>query len=155
MNKSLTKTSLHGEFLPFTERSLALACTRGREAIVARFRELLSQHDLTEQQWRVLRVLYDFEPMASAELCRLSCIHKVSMARILKALSARGLARRVRSQTDLRGYQVSLTAEGRRLLDKLTPISLDIYVGITEALGKKKTQQLLKLLQELAEINTR
>ncbi|MCK9913274.1 MarR family transcriptional regulator [Microbacteriaceae bacterium K1510] len=141
--------------MPYTDRSLAIACTRGREAIVARFQKLLAEHCFTEQQWRVLRVLYDFEPIASAELCRRSCIHKVSMARILKALAARGLARRERSKIDLRGYQVSLTDKGRRLLHKLTPTATDIYAGITADFGPEKTRLLLELLTDLAKINSR
>ena len=155
MNKREAKAGLDGTFMPYTERSLAIACTRGREAIVTRFQKLLAEHGFTEQQWRVLRILYDFEPIASAEVCRRSCIHKVSMARILKALAARGLVRRERSKSDLRGYNVSLTNKGRRLLDELTPLASTIYAGITAEFGQEKTRLLLELLKDLAKINVR
>ena len=137
----------------YTERSLAIACTRGREAIVRRFQKLLAAEGLTEQQWRTLRVLYDFEPVPLTELCGLCCIHKVSMTRILRALMERGLVRRERQSGDKRAYDVSLTDAGRTLLDRLTPIAHDIYRGISLDFGEKKTQMLLTLLRELSEIN--
>lgn len=138
---------------PYTERSLAIACTRGREAIVRRFQKLLAGEELTEQQWRTLRVLYDFEPIALTELCQLCCIHKVSMTRILRALMERDLVVRQRQDTDKRAYNISLTPEGRLLLNKMTPIANGIYKGIRADFGEEKTRMLLGLLKELAEIN--
>lgn len=139
----------------YTERSLAIACTRGREAIVRRFQKLLAGEGLTEQQWRTLRVLYDFEPIPLTELCALCCIHKVSMTRILRTLMERGLVMRERQSGDKRAYDVSLTDDGRTMLDRLTPIAHDIYRGIAFDFGEKKTQMLLSLLRELSEINRR
>lgn len=142
--------------LPFyTERSLAIACTRGREAIVTRFHALLATEGFTEQQWRVMRILYDFEPVPLAEICRLACIHKVSMTRIVRALMEKGFVTRARQNGDRRAYDVSLTPRGRRLLAKMTPIAADIYRGIARDFGPEKTQLLLRLLKELSTINGR
>ncbi|MCP4224610.1 MAG: homoprotocatechuate degradation operon regulator HpaR, partial [Actinomycetia bacterium] len=41
---------------PFTE-SLPMALLQARESAMRLFRPLLAEHDLTEQQWRVLRAL--------------------------------------------------------------------------------------------------
>ena len=139
--------------IKYTERSVAIACTRGREAIVKRFKPLLAREGFTEQQWRMMRVLYDYAPIQLAELCKLCCIHKVSMTRIVRTLIDRGLVSRERHCTDKRAYVVSLTPEGRALLDQMTPIANKIYRGIASDLGEEKTQQLLQLLKELAEIN--
>lgn len=137
----------------YTERSLAIACTRGREAIVKRFQALLASEGFTEQQWRVLRVLYDFEPVPLADLCRLCCIHKVSMTRIVRALMERDLVERAKQDNDRRAYDVSLTPAGRALLSRMTPIANRIYQGIAADLGQEKTRELLRLLKDLAEIN--
>lgn len=139
----------------YTERSLAIACTRGREAIVKRFQNLLASQGFTEQQWRVLRVLYDFEPVPLAELCRLCCIHKVSMTRIVRTLMQRDLVTRQRQDADRRAYDVSLTPAGRRLLSEMTPVANDIYQSIARDFGPEKTRLLLRLLKELSQINER
>lgn len=137
----------------FTERSLAIACARGRDAIIKRFKTLLAQEGFTEQQWRVLRVLYDFEPVQLAELCKLCCIHKVSMTRIVRNLIERGLVSRERQPNDKRAFDVSLTPDGRTLLDNMTPIANKIHRGIASDFGEEKTRELLQLLKDLSEIN--
>ena len=40
-----------------TRRSLPMALLRARETVMARFRPMLAENDINEQQWRVLRVL--------------------------------------------------------------------------------------------------
>lgn len=149
-----TDTAFFWDEVAYTERSLAIACIRGREAVVSRFRALLAEYGLTEQQWRTLRVLYDYEPVPLTELCALCCIHKVSMTRILRALIERGLVERMRQGGDKRAYEVSLNQAGRSILDRTTPIANDIYAGVALQLGLEKTQQLLALLNELAQINS-
>ena len=43
--------------MPETRPSLTLTLLQAREAAMSFFRPLLNQHDLTEQQWRVIRIL--------------------------------------------------------------------------------------------------
>ncbi len=51
------------------EDSLPMALMRAREAVMRYFRPVLSEHDLTEHQWRVLRALRDAEgPMSVGDL---------------------------------------------------------------------------------------
>ena len=137
----------------YTERSLAIACTRGREAIVRRFQGILADEGFTEQQWRVLRVLFDFEPVPLAELCQLTCIHKVSMTRIIRTLMKRGLVTRQKRDGDKRAYNITLTDQGRLKLKEMTPVANEIYAGITRDLGHEETLELLRLLKKLADIN--
>ena len=40
-----------------TRRSLPIALLRAREAVMSHFRPMLAKYDVTEQQWRVIRVL--------------------------------------------------------------------------------------------------
>ena len=44
-------------FMRDIELSLPLQLLKAREAAMARFRPMLRSHGLTEQQWRVIRVL--------------------------------------------------------------------------------------------------
>ena len=43
--------------LTLADRSLPIMLLRAREAVMKRFRPMLKAHGLSEQQWRVLRVL--------------------------------------------------------------------------------------------------
>jgi len=57
-----------------TRRSLPIALLRAREAVMARFRPMLAEHDVTEQQWRAIRILGEAGPLDRAELSERCCI---------------------------------------------------------------------------------
>jgi len=141
------------EDMDYVNRSLAIACTRGREAVVSRFRDILHREDFSEQQWRVLRILYDLGSVTATEICGQSCIHKVSMSRILKSLEKRGLIERTASDSDNRANLVQLTPQGLTLLEPLVEEAKDIHRGIADEFGYEKYNRLLQLLKELAAIN--
>jgi len=146
------KQDIFSSSTPYSERSLAIACTRGRQTIVAYFQELLNGAKISEQQWRVMRVLLDFEPIPLRELCNYCCIHKVSMTRIIRTLAERGFITRRQNTEDLRAYDIGLTQSGREFLEELTPIANGISQNIVDRFGRKKSIQLMKLLNELAEM---
>lgn len=139
--------------LNYVNRSLAVACTRGREAVVYRFREILNREDLSEQQWRVLRILSDLGSMTSVEIGTLACIHKVSISRIIKQLEARNFVKRSASESDGRASYVALTEEGRKRMAPLLADASQVHLSIAEDFGYDKYLLLLDLLKQLASIN--
>ena len=129
--------------------SLPMALLRTREAVVQRFRSVLSRHGLTEQQWRVLRALDGrdgLEVSLLAEQCR---ILLPSMTGILKRMESRGLVRRDANQADGRSTLVRLTEASQALLERIKPEVVEVYEEIERILGKRKLEQLYALLEEL------
>ena len=69
------------------EGSLPLALLRTREAVMARFRPHVARHGVTEQQWRVIRVLAAAdEALEAGTIAERACIMPPSLSRILKTL---------------------------------------------------------------------
>lgn len=64
-----------------TRRSLPIALLRAREAMMQHFRPMLAVHDLTEQQWRVLRVLAESGAKDATQLAELAQILGPSLSR--------------------------------------------------------------------------
>ena len=129
--------------------SLPMALLRTREAVVQRFRTVLSRHGLTEQQWRVLRALDGrdgLEVSLLAEQCR---ILLPSMTGILKRMESRGLVRRDANQADGRSTLVRLTEASQALVERIKPEVVEVYKEIERILGKRKLEQLYALLEEL------
>jgi len=129
--------------------SLPMALLRTREAVVQRFRSVLSRHGLTEQQWRILRALDGrdgLEVSLLAEQCR---ILLPSMTGILKRMESRGLVRRDANQADGRSTLVRLTEASQALLEQIKPEVVEVYKEIERILGKRKLEQLYALLEEL------
>ena len=80
------------ELRPF-EASLPMALLQAREAAMRLFRPLLAEHDLTEQQWRVLRALRAADdPVDAGELAERTFLLAPSLSRMLSNMesSARG-----------------------------------------------------------------
>ena len=69
--------------------SLTLTLLQAREAAMAFFRPLLNQHGLTEQQWRVIRLLKQRGDTEMHELANQACILKPSMSGVLVRMEQR------------------------------------------------------------------
>ena len=73
------------------EESLPHMLYRTLDAIMPAYRTLLDEFGLTQQQWRVLRLLWTQGPMTSAQIARRAFFTRSSMVGILDRLEARGL----------------------------------------------------------------
>jgi homoprotocatechuate degradation regulator HpaR len=137
--------------LPMREfsRSLPMSLLRAREAVMRQFRPSLRRHDLTEQQWRILRALAAIDSIEVTELARTAFLLGPSLSRILRDLEARKLIERKTAKTDLRRGVVSISEKGVRLMEMVAPSSEAIYAAITERYGAKKLAELQDMLGAL------
>src|SRR3984893_16445493 len=97
-------------------RSLPMSLLRAREAVMRQFRPSLRRHDLTEQQWRILRALAAIDAIEVTELARTAFLLGPSLSRILRDLEARRLIERRTAKTDLRRGVVSISEKGVKLI---------------------------------------
>ena len=135
-------------------RSLPMALMRAREAVMDNFRPLLQQHQVTEQQWRVLRALQDKAAMSASELSQHTLISLPSLSRILKGLAARRLISRHSNSNDQRRISIQLLPEGKQVLMAAGPESERIYREIALKFGESNLDQLYRLLDCLADQQT-
>lgn len=147
---ALGRTS-HG--IPAFERSLPMALLRARETVMAHFRPILAEHDLTEQQWRVLRAL---DASASARsvgsLARETFLLGPSLSRMLVALERRGLIARETSTADGRRSDIVISAAGTELVTEVAPMSEAVYRRIDAAFEDGQLDELYDLLHRIANI---
>lgn len=130
-------------------RSLPLALMRAREAVMQYFRPHHRRHGVTEQQWRVLRVLYKSGELEATDLARQSMLLAPSLTRILRDLEAAKMISRRWAETDLRRSVIAITPTGVALLAKVAPLSEASFAEITRLYGETRLNQLFKLLGEL------
>lgn len=133
--------------------SLPMALLRAREAAMRVFRPLLTAHDLTEQQWRVLRALTAADgPVDAGELADRTFLLAPSLSRILVNLGERGLIVRRVDPTDQRRSLIALSEAGAAQVTAIAPESEDRYAAIEEAFGADRLAELLAELHALAAI---
>jgi homoprotocatechuate degradation regulator HpaR len=130
-------------------RSLPMSLLRAREAVMRQFRPSLRRHDLTEQQWRILRALTAVDTIEVTELARTAFLLGPSLSRILRDLEARNLIERRTPEADLRRGVVSISPKGLKLIEAVAPTSEAIYATITKRYGARKLAELQAMLGAL------
>ncbi|MDQ0458427.1 homoprotocatechuate degradation operon regulator HpaR [Rhizobium paknamense] len=134
-----------------TRRSLPIALLRAREAVMTHFRPMLAAHDLTEQQWRVIRILGERGLLDASEVADRAFILAPSLTRIIKALEERGLIEKEKDEADGRRVLLRIAPAGLRIINEVTPESRLIYEALESKFGIEKIDLLLDLLGELAD----
>ena len=134
------------------EHSLPISLLRAREAVMARFRPLITSYGLTEQQWRVIRALAETDELSATQLAEICCILHPSLTRIFRTLENKKLIKRRRSRGDGRVVSVSLTDQGRSLFEEIAPQSEKLYRQLEAELGQDEIERLLVALSNLRKI---
>ena len=130
-------------------RNLPLLLLQARERVLSHFRPILNANGVTEQQWRIVRVLYEvpsLEPREIVELCRIS---SPSMAGVLSRMEELGLVARRRVRRDQRRVLVSLTAKARAMADRMAPQIDATYRRIERTIGAEFHERIEQILDEL------
>ncbi len=116
---------------------------------MAPIREMLAETGVTEQQWRVLRVLAEFGRMDTKTLADRSSLLFPSLTRIAATLREKGLVTQTRDNKDRRRQFIEITANGQKFIDDHGPQAANIAAGFKETLGDQDYETLLDLLTKL------
>jgi len=131
------------------QRNLPLLLLQARETVIARFRPLLTAHGLTEQQWRVIRLLDEHEALEPWQISASCQILKPSLTGVLRRLQHMGLVVRHRSRSDGRRQIVSNTAHARELIARLAPLIERRYAELAREVGQDAIEELYQALDRL------
>ena len=136
----------------FKHRNLPRLLLQAREAVMTHTRPSLRGHGLSDQQWRVLRVLGEHGTVETGRVAREAFILGPSLTGVLARMERDGLIRRERDPSDQRRTVIEATAKGRRLVERLSTTIETHYHWLEQSLGKQKLAQLYTLLDELIEL---
>ncbi len=112
-------------------------------------RALLSDVGVTEQQWRVLRVLQEAGPMEPTRIAHEACLLLPSLTRILQKLEDKRLIARRKDQHDRRKQIVQITRDGACMIEANLDANLAVLEQIRARMGSERYDALLDLLNEL------
>lgn len=133
--------------------SLPIMLYRALDAIMPRFRRIFSDFGLTEQQWRVLRVLWEQDEIPLKELAALALIPPPSLVGMVDRLQKAGLAARRRSASDRRNVFVLATAKGRSLEQQIMPRVQQEYLELKKTMQPGVWSDMLLGLHELVNVD--
>lgn len=137
---------------PFVHRNLPRLLLQARESVMGHTRPNLRAHGLSDQQWRVLRVLGEHGPAQTGQVAREAYILGPSLTGVLGRMERDGLIRRERDPADQRRTVVEATAKGAKLVQKLSHSIERHYDWMEKSLGKERLSQLYGLLDQVIEL---
>lgn len=130
-------------------RNLPLLLLQARERVISHFRPILNANGVTEQQWRIVRVLYETRSLEPREIVELCSISSPSMAGVLSRMQQLGLVTRRRVDHDQRRLRVSLTPRARALVARMAPPIEATYRRIERKISAEFSAHLQQALDRL------
>ena len=116
---------------------------------MAPIREMLKASGITEQQWRVLRILAEFGPQDLTEIASKASLLMPSLSRIIRKLGERKFIIRAMDPDDRRRQTVVIGPAGQQIIDDNLPQAIKISTDFQRRLGTDRYEQLLDLLADL------
>ena len=134
------------------EQEAMLAIRRTAASLLGPWEQFLkAKAGLSTGLFNVLRILRGSHPAAltCGEIGERTIARDPDVTRLVDRLSARGLVSRVRSRTDRRVVEVSITAKGLDLLRELDPHAERMPKALMGHVSTAKLRQLTTLLAEV------
>jgi homoprotocatechuate degradation regulator HpaR len=130
----------------FAHRNLPRLLLEAREAVLLHFRPNLRKSGLTDQQWRVLRVLAEHSSCDVATIAQEAYLLGPSLSGVLTRMERDGLVVRAVDAQDARKQVIRATPKAKRLAAKLAQSIEAHYASMEAALGKPQLTELYALL---------
>lgn len=134
------------------ERSLPVMLIRARDAVMSHFKPLFLANRISEQQWRVMRVLRDVERLEAHEVAARAAVLSPSLSRIARTLEARGILARTAGTADRRQLYLSMTPKGHELMALIVGETTAAYVAFVERFGRERLDTLFEMLADLSKL---
>ena len=132
------------------DNSLPMILHRTLDATMPDYRELFARYNLTEQQWRVLRVLWSSKKVTSVELSNRTLIPAPSLVGVIDRLTRKELVTRVRSVEDRRAVFVIATAKGQALEEEVSPQVSQIDQRLRASVTAAEWQMMEQVLEKIS-----
>lgn len=140
--------------LPY-RTSLAGTLLAAREAAMAPMRHVLREEGLTDQQWRVLRILIDESGIDPTRLAHAALLQPPSVTRIIRDMAARGLIERQPDPAGQRRSILRVLPEGERIFARVSKNAARVLDLYDDYFGHKRLDALRRELIELTAVLTR
>lgn len=136
--------------LPPFEQSLGAVLLGAKESVIAPLRATLRENNVTEPQWRVMRVINDRGLTDATGLAEASLLRAPSITRILKELEDRKLVVREPDAHDRRRTLVALSPEGREFVKVISRNMMRILRQYSDRFGIDRLEKLADELRALS-----
>ncbi len=118
----------------------------------------LKPYDLTAEQFHLLKNIFENTPLSQNQLCEIGQKSAANVTRILDRLEKKGFAIREKNPADRRSTLLSLTSQGKKLVDEVSGLFESFSDRLTEGISEQDqallAQLLLKVQDNLGTLTT-
>ena len=113
--------------------------------------QLIKPLGITRSQWWVLNSLFrhEGESMMQIELARLLDVGKVTVGGLIDRLEENGLVSRIQDKVDRRSKRVVISAKGKKLINRMQQVSVDLNAQIMRGISSQEEKQLAAILARM------
>ena len=134
--------------------SLPMILSRSIDGIMPVYRTLFQEHAITDQQWRVMRALWEQKHLTSKQISEITLLPPPSLVGILDRLEKKGFIGRLRSVEDRRLVYIVPTQAGRELQELMLPKIEEIHDSFMKKVTPEEWGELNRILDKLNEYKT-
>jgi homoprotocatechuate degradation regulator HpaR len=131
--------------------SLPMILSRSLDQVMPSYRRLFQANDLTDQQWRVLRALWEKQHLTSAQISQITLLPPPSLVGILDRLEKKNLIGRLRSTKDRRHVHIIPTKKGRALMEHMIPMVERIHDDFMQRVTESEWAEFNRILDKLSD----
>ncbi|HEX3927160.1 MAG TPA: MarR family transcriptional regulator [Gemmatimonadales bacterium] len=122
---------------------------RASDSVAGVLQTDMTRNDLTPSQFGVLETLLHRGPLFQGELSQKLLRCTGSITSVVAGLERKGMVERRRESQDKRYVRVSLTAKGRKAIDKVFPEHVRAVVRLFGSLTRNETGELRRVCAKL------
>ena len=134
--------------------SLPMILSRTLDGVMPVYRALFQEHAITDQQWRVMRALWEQKHLTSKQISEITLLPSPSLVGILDRLEKKGFVGRLRSIEDRRLVYIVPTQAGRKLQELMLPKIEQIHDRFMHQVTPDEWGELNRILDKLNKYKT-
>lgn len=140
------------------ELSICRLIYRTAQTMTFHAEKALKPYDLTAEQFHLLKNIFENTPLSQNQLCEIGKKSAANVTRILDRLEKKGFAKREKNPADRRSTLLSLTSQGKELVDEVSGLFESFSERLTEGISDQEqallAQLLLKVQDNLGTLTT-
>ena len=140
--------------MPKFLNSLPMILSRTLDGVMPVYRALFQEHAITDQQWRVMRALWEQKHLTSKQISEITLLPSPSLVGILDRLEKKGFVGRLRSVEDRRLVYIVPTQAGRKLQELMLPKIEQIHDKFMHQVTPDEWGELNRILDKLNDYKT-
>ena len=113
------------------------------------FDEVETKYGVSIAEWRVILTLVSEPDLSGADITNRWAMEKMAVNRAVQRLVDSGNVARTRDPDDRRIYQLTLTAKGTKLYEKIAPSANRRYAELTSSISGDELEALVRTLRKM------